>query len=62
MRGLPAVPQERRLAVANEVIAGGPRRIAPASHMEWLVRRQPMPMLTSWRAGQEPHKPPATNK
>jgi hypothetical protein len=62
MRGLPAVPQEQRLAAADEVIAGGPRRIAPASHMEWLVRRQPLPMLTTWRAGQEPHKPPATNK
>jgi hypothetical protein len=51
MRGLRSVPEQRRLTAANEVIAGGPRRIAPATHLEWVVRREPLPALTSWRAG-----------
>jgi hypothetical protein len=50
MRGLPTVPPEARLAAAAAVIKGGPRQLAPATHMEWLVRRQPLPMLTSWPA------------
>jgi hypothetical protein len=50
MRGLPTVPPEQRLAAAAEVVKGGPRRLAPATHMEWLVRREPLPMLTSWPA------------
>jgi hypothetical protein len=51
VRGLPAVLQARRLAAAKEVAAGGPRRIPPATHLEWIVRREPLPILTSWRAG-----------
>ena len=51
MRGLPAVPEERRPTAANEVMAGGPRRIPPATHLEWVVRREPLPTLTSWRTG-----------
>ena len=51
MRGLPAVPEARRLTAANEVVAGGPRRIPPATHLEWIVRREPLPILTSWRTG-----------
>jgi len=49
MRGLPSVSQAQRLAAATDVIAGGPRRIAPATHLEWLVRREPLPALTAWR-------------
>jgi hypothetical protein len=49
MHGLPGVSHEQRLAAATEVVAGGPRHIAPATHMEWLVRREPLPALTSWR-------------
>jgi hypothetical protein len=49
MRGLPGVSQAQRLAAATDVIAGGPRRIAPATHLEWLVRHEPLPALTSWR-------------
>jgi hypothetical protein len=49
MNGLPGVPHEQRLAAATAVVAGGPRRLPPATHMEWLVRRQPLPTLTSWR-------------
>jgi hypothetical protein len=48
MRGLPSVPQAERLAAAKEVVAGGPRRIPPASHLEHIVRGEPLPMLTSW--------------
>jgi hypothetical protein len=49
MRGLPSVPEVQRIAAAKEVIVGGPRRIAPATHLEWVVRREPLPALTSWR-------------
>jgi len=49
MRGLPSVPYEQRLAAAKGVIAGGPRRLAPATHLEWVVRREPLPALTTWR-------------
>ena len=54
MRGLPAVPPQQRTAATAEVIKGGPRRIAPATHMEWVVRRQPLPMLASWPAASRP--------
>ena len=49
MQGLPLVPEAQRLAAAKEVIAGGPRRLKPATHLEWVVRREPLPALTSWR-------------
>ena len=39
MRGLPSVPQAQPLKAQKEVIGGGPRRIAPATHIEWFVRR-----------------------
>jgi hypothetical protein len=32
-------------------MAGGPRRIPPATHLEWIARREPLPALTSWRNG-----------
>jgi hypothetical protein len=51
MRGLPSVPQAERLAAAKEVMAGGPRRIPPATHLERIVRAEPLPMLTKWRTG-----------
>jgi hypothetical protein len=58
MRGLPCVPYARQLAAATEVMAGGPRRIPPATHLEWIVRREPLPRLTSWRSGSgEPSAP-----
>jgi hypothetical protein len=56
MRGLPMVPPNKRIAAAAEVIKGGPRRLAPATHMEWLVRRQSLPQLTSWPAASR-HSP-----
>lgn len=51
MRGLPSVPPAARMAAEKAVIAGGPRRIKPASHMEYVVRRQPLISLFTWRAG-----------
>ena len=51
MRGLPSVAAAEREAAQKAVIAGGPRRIKPASHLEYVVRRQPLMSLTTWRAG-----------
>jgi len=51
VRGLPYVPQARRLKAQKEVIAGGPRRITPATHMEWFVRRTELTTLVSWGLG-----------
>src|ERR1700681_950854 len=48
IRGLPSVPPAKRLKAEQEVIAGGPRRIAPANHIEWTVRRSALAALTSW--------------
>jgi hypothetical protein len=49
MRGLPGVPANERETARAQVRAGGPRRIPPASHMEYVVRRQALPILTTWR-------------
>jgi hypothetical protein len=51
MRGLPAVPQALRLKAQKEAIAGGPRRLAPATHIEWSIRRSELATLTSWGFG-----------
>ena len=49
MRNLLFVPQAERLKAEQEVIAGGPRRLAPATHVEWQVRRTALATLMSWR-------------
>ena len=49
LRALPTVPQARQLEAAKEVMAGGPRRVAPATHLEWNVRREPLPSLMTWQ-------------
>jgi hypothetical protein len=49
LRALPTVPPARALEAAKAVMAGGPRRIPPATHLEWNVRREPLPSLMSWR-------------
>jgi hypothetical protein len=51
MRGLIQVPPSRRLKAKKQVIAGGPRRIAPATHIEWYVRRTELKKLLSWSLG-----------
>ena len=50
-RGLIFVPQSRRLRAQQEVIAGGPRRHPPASHIEYQVRRTALQTVLSWRDG-----------
>jgi len=40
-----------RLEAQKEVIAGGPRRLAPATHIEWFVRRTELATLVSWGFG-----------
>jgi hypothetical protein len=58
MRGLPFVPPAQRLAAEKEVVAGGPRRIPPATHLEFVARREPLPSLMRWRTGTaEPSAP-----
>jgi len=51
VRGLPTVPPARRLEAQKEVIAGGPRRIPPATHIEWTVRRSALKQIVSWGFG-----------
>ncbi len=51
MRNLPFVPQAERLKAEKEVIAGGPRCIPPATHMEWQVRRTALATVMTWQIG-----------
>jgi hypothetical protein len=51
MRGLPSVPGPQRLTAQQEVIDGGPRRIAPVTHIEWCLRRTELATLVSWGFG-----------
>jgi hypothetical protein len=51
VRGLPYVSARRRLEAQKQVIAGGPRRIAPATHIEWTVRRSALKQIVSWGLG-----------
>jgi hypothetical protein len=41
MRGWRNVPEWRQRRAHLEVLAGGPRRIAPANHQEWGMRHTP---------------------
>jgi hypothetical protein len=49
LRALPTIPPARLPEAAKAVMAGGPRRVPPATHLEWIVRREPLPSLTRWR-------------
>jgi hypothetical protein len=51
MRGLPSVSQGERSQAQEQVIAGGPRRIAPATHIEWCLRRTELATVISWGFG-----------
>ena len=44
-RGIASVPRHRLDALRAAVIAGGPRRIPPATHKEWGLRRTPLSSL-----------------
>jgi hypothetical protein len=48
-RGLMFVPLSRRQRARQQVIAGGPRGVPPASHMEWQVRREALQTVLSWK-------------
>ncbi len=49
LRALPFVTPARRREAAQAVMAGGPRRIPPATQLEWKVRREPLPALMNWQ-------------
>jgi hypothetical protein len=51
LRGLMFVPPSRRLRAQKKVIAGGPRRMPPATHVEWLIRRTELKSVVSWDFG-----------
>jgi hypothetical protein len=42
----PGVPQHRHNEIREAVIAGGPRRKKPQTHVEWNLRRYPPSSLT----------------
>jgi hypothetical protein len=42
------VPQGQRRRAQTAVIAGGVRRLPPASHVEWTVRREDFAKLLAW--------------
>jgi hypothetical protein len=45
------VPVSRRLRAQKHVIAGGPRCVEPATHIEWTVRRSSFFELMQWELG-----------
>jgi hypothetical protein len=47
-RGMMHVPQAERLRARAAVIAGGPHRLRPASHMEWRVRQCDFTAAARW--------------
>ncbi len=51
MRGLIHVPPSQRLKARQAVIGGGPRRIVPRMHIEWIVRRAEFNAVVSWSLG-----------
>ncbi len=51
IRALAFVPPSQRLRAQRQVIAGGPRRIPLATHVEWTVRRVEIRELVSWGFG-----------
>jgi hypothetical protein len=40
-RGWPLMPRELQMRAYHEVMRGGPRRLPPATHTEWQLRRFP---------------------
>ena len=50
-RGLPSVPRGERIKAREQVIAGGHRRVPPATHFEWSMRRAPLETIASLGIG-----------
>jgi hypothetical protein len=48
-RALPTVPRNRLAAARQDVMAGGPHRVAPATHIEWVVRQCAVEQVLAWR-------------
>jgi hypothetical protein len=48
LHGIIHVPQAERLKAQKQVIAGGPQRLAPATHIEWFVRRTELKSIVMW--------------
>jgi hypothetical protein len=48
-RGLADAPRAPLAAARRQVIAGGPRRVEPATHIEWVIRRVPIEQVLAWR-------------
>ena len=40
-RGWPHMPPELQIEAHHAVMGGGPRRLSPATHTEWQLRRYP---------------------
>jgi hypothetical protein len=53
VRGVIHVAPSRRIRAQEQVIAGGPRRLPPASHIEWQVRRNDFVSLARREIGIE---------
>ena len=51
LRNLRSVPGAERLRAEKVVIAGGPHRLPPATHVEWFIRRTELATVASWRFG-----------
>jgi hypothetical protein len=49
--GLMFVPPSKRLKARQQVLKGGRRRLPPATHIEWTVRRCGLVELVSWSLG-----------
>ena len=50
-RAWPFVPPSLRARAQKQVIAGGPRRLPLATHVEWTVRRTEIKDLVLWIFG-----------
>ena len=48
LRALPFVPPSQRAKAQQSATAGGPRRIPPATHIEWQVRRTALQTVVQW--------------
>jgi hypothetical protein len=46
---LPCIDPQTRIEARRQVIKGGPRRLPPATHMEWLLRGEGLKVLMRWK-------------
>jgi hypothetical protein len=47
-RAMPFVHPQARIEARRQAIKGGSRRLAPATHIEWFVRREELKELMRW--------------